>query len=300
MATFPVLPIFRLIALGLFLWAFVPLVQAQDADNPLFQVIYVQGRIERTNGKALAVGDRIYRSEKMKYPDGNALAAIFNAKFGRLLLPEDEAANKLVSISSSTGPPTLRESVLLDSLQERLSAGRYLILNKEASIDLYFDEASSSSADVKSTAAKRREQLQRSKFVLQFQTNGQKIRRTLPFNENGDYQLQIRQKDFLTDTSGQALSPESIEGLYQLYLVILSDSETPMPIRLTAFEPVFLADESRLLADTGLILEALQASNVPADSSHTIVSNWIAKTYVPPLSDDLWEWLSKNFNFVRP
>lgn len=271
---------------------------AQDKETPLYHVVYVQGQIVRSDGDPLSVGDRIRRDEPLRFADEHALAAIYHPRYGRVLLPETDALRRTITVTSSTGPTLLRNSALIDSVNNRLSTGRFLLLgDKPGSIDLYF---AGSTLIEESVAAERRRRLSESRFYILFKAKGKDILRTLPFNENNDYQLVLRRSDFLTDASGQPLLPTDVEGLYRLYLAPPKDIQGGTPVPLAVIEPVMLADEAELRSEVEVILKALEASALSVEDQRAVLTRWLSRELAPPLPDNLDAWLSKNFEIPKP
>lgn len=266
---------------------------AQDKETPLYHVVYVQGQIVRSDGNPLSVGDRIRRDEPLRFADEHALAAIYHPRYGRVLLPETDALRRTITVTSSTGPTLLRECALIDSVNDRLCAGRFLLLGDQPGrLDLYFGGSFCDD--------KRREQLRSSRFYVLFKAKGKDILRTLPFNDTNDFQLSLRRDDFLTDAAGQPLLPTDVEGLYRLYLAPPKDIQGGTPVPLAVIEPVMLADEAELRNEVEVILKALEASDLSVDAQRAVLTRWLERELAPPLPDNLDAWLSKNFEIPKP
>jgi hypothetical protein len=300
-----------LFALAPLLWASGP-VQSEESP-PLFRVVYVEGVILKPNGNPLQVGDRIRRDEPLKYPQENALAAIFHPRFGRVLLPETDALRRTVTVTTITGPISLRNSSLIDSLNGRLARSRFLLLGEaEGRIDFFFGNRGSGASSLEVVDAERRAQLAVSKFYLLYQVKGQPVKKELQFNnflmkEDYDYQLRFKRSDFLTDAQGQPIGPEEVEGLYRLYLVPPKRDEARQvylrgetPVQLAVLEPVLLADEEPLRQEVGVVLRAMAAAGVSTAQQRVIVQRWLARELATPLPENLDAWLSKNFGFAWP
>ncbi len=284
-----------------------------EESPPLFRVVYVEGVILKSNGNPLQVGDRIRRDEPLKYTQEKALAAIFHPRYGRVLLPETDALRRTVTVTTITGPISLRGSGLIDSLNGRLARSRLLLLGETAGrIDFYFGSRGSGSLTLEDLDAERRAQLEVSKFYLLYQVKGQQVKKELQFNdflmkEDYDYQLRIQRSDFLTDAQGQPIGPDEVEGLYRLYLVPPKRDEErkvylrgDKPVQLAVLEPVLLPDETPLREEVGVVLRALAAAGVSPAQQRIIVQRWLARELATPLPENLDAWLSKNFGFEGP
>lgn len=261
---------------------------AAQAQDDKFKVVYVQGKVARANGGTLQVGDQVDRNEKLNF-DPQAVAAIYNARVGRIVLPETGQYADAMTASSSTGLATLRDEVV-DSLRPRLRNGQYLVLGEQGRIDLYLENE-----------LLRQEQLEYAKFAVVYRHNGQNLQTNLDFStaKNGaldpDYHLSFPAKGLFRDAASNPISAKDLDGLPMLVMTREKGTGGAKVDTLCFFNPVVPEDTKRLNEEVGVIIRALQASPNLTDAQRlNVVRGYLSKYYAPPADDAaLKAWLGQ-------
>jgi hypothetical protein len=274
--------------LALFLTASVACGQNQDEK---FKVVYVQGKVLRPNGNPLQVGDVVSRNEAFRF-DPQALVAIFNARIGRIVLPETGQYADALTASAGTGVIALRDEVV-DSLRPRLNNGQFLVLGQQGTIDLYIHND-----------MLRQAQLEYAKFAVRYRYRGQEFETPLHFGTvfNGElesnYKLTVPAKGLFKDGSGQPISTAELEGMPVLVMTRGKDATDRAKAEvLCFFMPVIPDDPEGLRQEVGVVVRALQASpGLTSAQRLSIIRSFLEKNYARPTDDEsLRTWLQQTY-----
>ncbi len=256
-----------------------------------FKVVYVQGKVLRANGNPLQVGELVSRNEAFKF-EPQSLAAIFNARIGRIVLPETGQYADALTASAGTGVIALRDEVV-DSLRPRLNNGQYLILGQQGQIDLYIHND-----------MLRQAQLEYAKFAVRYRYRGQEFETPLHFGTvfNGElesnYRLTVPAQGLFKDASGQPISTADLEGVPVLVMTRGKDATDRAKAEvLCFFTPVIPDDPEGLRQEVGVVVRALQASpGLTGAQRLAIVRSFLEKNYARPTDDEsLRAWLKQTY-----
>jgi hypothetical protein len=266
--------------LSYLLVAFLALFQATDDS---YYVIHLKGTItNKTNGKAIKVGDKLSSKDKLKFDAADALAIVLNPEKGKFTIkpnPTKDANNEFIAFIQSAMLPVKTNSHLstrggesdgVMDMKNYFGSDKFVIIGDRLSIKLNSGKYP----------------LSETKFFI-YRYMNKEVPVSKKMEHDADHIVLDKQGLYIID--GQMIDPASIPFVDIYYY----DSSTRNSTKVASFSPLFVS-ESILNTEFKAQKEVYKALNKPREQIDTELHNYVKDVYGKTDDDVLEKWIKTN------